>query len=354
MSAELMRAARLYGKEDLRVEDVPVPEVSAGEVLLRVRAAAVCGTDIRMLRNGSRGVTALNPLIPGHEIAGVIERVGPGVAGYGEGMRVAVAPNMGCGVCDRCVGGNTQLCAGYRALGISLDGGFAEYVKGPRAAVQQGNLIQVPAGVDFAEAALVEPLSCVYNAFLRCAISPGDTVLVIGAGPIGLMHAKLARMAGAASVFMNDTRAERLALCREVEPSIVAIASAGLAEEIGDRTQGRGVDVCITACAAPEAQAAALELVALNGRVMLFGGLPEGKSGVTLDTNIVHYRQISITATTRSNLAQFRKALALVASGLVRVRDLITGSSTIDGIHSSFEQAMQGRGLKNVILFPGP
>ena len=344
-----MQAALLFGKEDLRIGDVPIPEIASGEVLLRVKAAAVCGTDIRMYRNGARGVGPSSPLVPGHEIAGVIERVGTGVAGYREGMRVAVAPNMGCGVCDMCVSGNTQLCATYKAFGINIPGGFAQYMKIPEAAVRQGNLAEIPQGADFAEAALVEPLSCVYNAFKRSAITAGDTVLVIGAGPIGLMHAKLALMGGAARVFMNDISQERLDLCTKAEPSIVAVTRGSLVERMKDLTAGRGVDVCITAAPVPEIQVAALEVAAVNGRVMFFGGLPEGKSKVALDTNLVHYKQITVTGTTRSSLSQYRQTLGLVASGAVKVKDLITSVSPLVEIRASFDRVIQGRGLKNVV-----
>ena len=346
-----MRAARLYAKEDLRVEEVPVPEAGAGEVLLKVKAAAVCGTDIRMYRNGAKGATPGNPLVLGHEVSGVVESVGKGVSGYTAGMAVAVAPNMGCGVCDQCVSGNTQMCPTYQAFGINLPGGFAPYMRIPAAAVSQGNLAPIPEGADFVSAALVEPLSCVYNAFQRIAIVPGDTVLVIGAGPIGLMHAKVAFMAGAARVFMNDLSAERLTLCRQKEPAIIALESAGLKERLAEHTHGQGVSVCITAAPSGEAQILALEVVGVNGRVMFFGGLPEGRSKVALDTNLVHYKQITITGTSRQSLSQYRQTLGLIASGRLVVRDLVTMSSPLEEIRSSFEQVMQGKGLKNVIEF---
>ena len=347
-----MRAARLYGKEDLRVEDIPVPRIGAGEVLLRVKAAAVCGTDIRMFRNGARGATPENPLVLGHEVSGVVEEAGNGVSGYSRGMAVAVAPNMGCGVCDQCVSGNTQMCPTYKAFGINLPGGFASHMKIPAEAVRQGNLAPIPEGADFVSAALIEPLSCVYNAFQRIAIVPGDTVLVIGAGPIGLMHARIALMAGAAKVFMNDLSAERLSLCRKVEPAIVALESTGLKERLLELTAGKGVSVCITAAPSADAQVLALEVVGVNGRVMFFGGLPEGKSKVALDTNLVHYKQITITGTSRQSLFQYRQTLALVASGRLVVSDLVTMRSPVDAIRASFDQVMQGKGLKNVIEFP--
>ena len=347
-----MRAALLFGKEDLRVEELPLPRIADGEILLRVQAAAICGTDIRMYRNGARGVGPDSPLVLGHEVSGIIERVGAGVAGYREGMRVAVAPNMGCGVCDMCVSGNTQLCATYKAFGINIPGAFAQYMKIPEAAVRQGNLAEIPEGADFIDAALVEPLSCVYNAFKRTATTAGDTVLVIGAGPIGLMHAKLALMGGAARVYMNDISAERLELCTKAEPSIIPVSGGPLVERMKELTGGRGVDVCITAAPVPEIQVAALEVAAVNGRVMFFGGLPEGKSRVALDTNLVHYKQITISGTSRSSLSQYRQTLGLVASGAVNVKDLVTSVSPVDGIRASFERVMQGKGLKNVLEFP--
>ncbi len=347
-----MRAARLYGKEDLRVEEMPKPEAGPGEVLLRVKAAALCGTDIRMYRNGARGATPSNPLVLGHEVSGVVEAVGPGVTGYTPGTAVAVAPNMGCGVCDQCVSGNTQMCPTYRAFGINLPGGFAPFMNVPREAVSQGNLAVIPEGADFVSAALVEPLSCVYNAFQRIAIVPGDTVLVIGAGPIGLMHAKVALMAGAAKVFMNDLSTERLALCQRKEPAIVTLSSDGLKERLADLTHGQGVSVCITAAPSGEAQILALEVVGVNGRVMFFGGLPEGKSKVALDTNIIHYKQVTITGTSRQNLAQYRQTLALIASGRLVVKDLVTMSTPLEQLRASIENVIQGKGLKNVVEFP--
>jgi L-iditol 2-dehydrogenase len=346
-----MKAARLYGKEDLRVESAPVPAIGEGEVLLAVKAAAICGTDIRMFRNGHKNVSAEHPLILGHEIAGVIEKVGPGVAGYREGMRVAVAPNMGCGVCDLCVSGNTQLCADFKAFGINIDGGFADHMRVPAAAVRQGNLTEMPSGVDFPAAAVVEPLSCVYNAFQRCAIGPGDTVLVMGSGPIGLMHARLAKMGGAAKVFMNDINSERLAHCAALDRAIIPVETPELARRIKEETGGKGLDVVITANPAPEAQIVALELVGLNGRVMFFGGLPEGKSKVALDTNLVHYKQISISGTTRQSLAQYRKTLALVGAGLISLEGVISGSYPVEETRAAIENVMKGRGLKQVISF---
>ena len=216
-----MKAARLYGTGDLRVEEVLTPTPGPGEMLIRIGAGQVCGTDIRMYRQGAKAASPDNPLILGHEIAGTIEGLGDGVNGYEAGMRVAIAPNYGCGVCDTCISGNTQSCADSEALGVTRDGGFAEFMIVPEPAVRQGNVAEVPEHVSLQEAALAEPLSCVYNAFERHKVQPGDVVLIIGAGPIGLMHAKLHLMAGAGAVIMNDLLPERLEICKSLEPDIL-------------------------------------------------------------------------------------------------------------------------------------
>jgi L-iditol 2-dehydrogenase len=349
-----MRAGLLFGKEDLRVQEVPLPETGPEEVLLRVQAAAVCGTDIRMFRNGAKGVGPQSPLVLGHELAGIVERAGRAAAGVREGERVAVAPNMGCGTCDSCVSGNTQFCEnGYRAFGINLPGGFAEYVLIPAEAVRQGNLCPISPAVSFAAAALAEPLSCVYNAFQRCAIRPGDRVLIIGAGPIGLMHAKLARMGGAAKVLLNDLSAERLEACRKLEPALVTIPGADPVARVLSMTAGKGLEVVITACPAPEAQVTALKVAAVNGRVLFFGGLPADRAVVPLDTNLIHYRQLLVTGTARQSLSQFRQVLRLIEDGLVDVDELVSVRWPLERIGEAFQSVMRGSGLKHVVSFEG-
>ena len=346
-----MLAARLYGKKDLRVEDVATPSVEAGGILLKVRSASICGTDVRMYQNGRSGPGAESPLILGHEISGEVAAVGAGLRAYRQGMRVAVGPNIGCGVCDLCVSGNTHMCPAYVALGIHIDGGFAQYVAIPAGFVQQGNVVEIAEGVSCDEASLAEPLSCVFNAFERSRLRPGDTVLIFGAGPIGIMHAKLARLGGAAKVMVNDLDAARLEQCRRIVPSVIPLSGENLRQQVMDLTAGRGVDVCITACAAPAAQEAAIDLAAINGRIIFFGGLPKDKSMVRIDGNKIHYRQLIVTGTTRASLAQYRRALELVAGGLISLRELISSTCTIDQCPQALENAARAAGLKSVIHF---
>lgn len=348
-----MRAARLFGKENLRVQDVARPEISDNEVLVQVKCAFVCGTDVRMWLHGHARASEESPLILGHEFSGVIAQLGKQVAGYREGMRVTVAPNMGCGICPVCISGNTQFCLeNFQALGVTMDGGFAEYIKIPEAAVRQGNMMELPVEMTFEQAALVEPLSCAFNGFEHCHIAPGNTVLVVGAGPIGIMHARLAKMAGAAQVLIHDLSENRLELCRQADAFFTTLdAERSLQEQIPDLTNGSGVDVTITACPVPSVQIAALEVAALNGRVLFFGGLPAAQAIVGLNTNIIHYKQLLVTGTTRSSLSQYLKTLQLVAGGLIKVDDLVTSRTTLDNIHSAIDGVSKGIGLKSAILF---
>lgn len=345
-----MLAARLYGKEDIRIEEISRPVIDDNEILLKVKSTFVCGTDVRMFKNGHPAATLETPLVLGHEVSGIIEEVGANVKNYKKGMRVAVAPNMGCGICDLCVSGNTHLCDDYRALGINIDGGFAEYAKIPQAAVVQGNVIELKDSISFQDASLAEPLSCVYNAFERSSIRPGDYVLVIGSGSIGLMHAKLAKMAGAAKVIINDLIEDRLEICRQVDSEFITIVGGNIKERIMAETYGKGLDVCITACPAVAAQENSLELMAINGRVMFFGGLPKG-SKATLDTNLIHYKQIIVSGTTRANMSQFRKSLDLVAEKKINVQNLVTESFALSDFDNALDKAAKGIGLKNEISF---
>jgi len=343
-----MKAALLYGKDDLRIEDIPIPEINCDEVLLKVKSAAICGTDVRMLKSGMEGISDTNPLVIGHEIAGVIEKVGENVTAYQPGMRAAVAPNMGCGICDDCIQGNGHMCKDYRALGINMNGGFAEYVKIPAQAVRAGNIVLIENHVSYAEAAITEALSCVYNGIQQCKIKPGNSVLVIGAGPIGIMHAMMAKMSGAAVVYISDINRARLEECKEIDSSFITIEE-NVVDFIMKATKGNGVDVTITACPVPVAQQNAIEVASNYGRVCLFGGLPDDKKMVPLNSNLIHYKQLIVTGSTRASLYQYKKALGFVTAGILDVKKLITKTTSLDLIKDGFTYAIDGKGIKNVI-----
>ena len=354
-----MQAALMYGKEDLRVLDIEMPQVDEDEILVKTANASICGTDLRMFRNGYRGITQNTPLVTGHEMSGEIVAVGAKAAeisdAYGQhyqkGMRVAVAPNMGCGICDLCVSGSTHLCPGYQALGINLHGGFAQYFKVPGKAVRQGNISVLPGNLSYEEASLAEPLSCVLNGFERTRVQPGDAVLILGAGPIGLMHAMIMLGAGAGTVILSDPNEKRLKAAQALERALITVDPSHLEERVMDLTQGKGVHVSITANPSPQAQVVALELTAINGHVSYFGGIPGGANLPQLDTNLVHYRQLWVTGTTRQSILQFRKALGIMSNKSIEVQKLITHRHRLEQVKDAFDMALRGEGIKHTICF---
>jgi L-iditol 2-dehydrogenase len=346
-----MKAALLYGINDLRLEDIDVPAIGDDEMLVRNKRSFVCGTDVRMLKNGNKNIVPGKGLVIGHEFSGVIEKIGKNVAGYTKGERVFIAPNIGCGTCFHCISGNSHMCNDYQAFGIHIDGGFSEYSKIPAKAIQQGNVIKLADSVSFSEAALVEPFSCVFNGFERAQISPGDTVLIQGAGPIGIMHAKLAKMAGASKIIVSDVLAERLEVVKNVDPTFITVLSEEVKSEVGKLTGKTGIDVSITACPSPEAQMLAIELGAVNGRVIFFGGLPESKQNVPINTNTIHYKQLIVSGTSKASPAQIHQSIKLLESNLIQLKDLISEEYPIENVKLAFDKAIEAKGLKYGIAF---
>ncbi|QAY63121.1 Zn-dependent alcohol dehydrogenase [Xylanimonas allomyrinae] len=348
----LMRAARLYGPGDIRVTEVGRPRPGPGEILLRTTAASLCGSDLRMIANGYRGVDVDHPLTLGHEFAGTIAEVGPGVVGYEVGQSVAVAPNYGCGRCEWCVRGMTHLCPVYEAFGITIDGAFAEFVLVPAGPVAQGNLLVLQPDTAPETAALYEPLSCVVNGQDVIGVGVDDVVLVVGAGPIGLMHAFLARARGAARVMLTDLSAERVAACVRLGSFIEAVpAQEAMVGSVLSHTGGRGVDVAITAAPSAAAQAAVVEAMATNGRVLYFGGLPKSAGRVQVDTNTIHYRQLRVCGSARASVAQYRTAAAVAQGGAVPLPPMISKVFPLAEFSGAVAFAGAGQGIKTVISY---
>ena len=346
-----MLALRLYGKNDIRLEEVPVPEIGDGELLLKIDAAAICGTDVRMWKNGKEGVSEKHPLILGHEFSGEIVKVGKGVPEvYRLGVKVAAQPNVGCGICDMCVSGRPHLCKSYRAFGINMDGAMAEYMRVPADVVNKGNLYILPEGVTPAEAAVVEPLSATFNGFSKCFVKPGEYAMVVGAGPIGCCHAMLLNMAGAV-VLMNDISAERLAEVREKLPFVETYAGDDLPGFVQKWTRGKGLDIAITACPVPAVQASVLPMMGYGGRVNFFGGIPENKQPVAINTNYIHYKELIVTGSTRQSTSQYRQTMDFIASGLLDVKPIITDRYRLEDILQAFDNAAAAKGIKLIIEF---
>jgi len=334
-----MLALAYRGPNELVLEERPRPRAGEGEVVVHVDACSICGTDLRIHAGSHRAYADGSGRVPGHEIAGTVVEAGRG-ARVEEGARVFVAPNYGCGRCRACLRGDVNLCETPRAVGISEDGGFAEFVRLSHELVEQGNLLPIRNGADQGAIAIAEPLACALRGSRACRIEPGDVVVVFGAGPIGLFHVALARLAGARDVVVCEPNPERR------ERALAWGATAAYAD--GVELPGPA-DAVVVAAPVPDAQRQALELAGSGGRVNFFAGLPRDRSLVELDTNLIHYRELVVTGTTASTNADCREALGLILGGRIDTASLIDARFALASAADAFALARSGRALKVVI-----
>ena len=262
-------------------------------------------------------------------------------------------PNTGCGHCEQCVTGNNNLCKNYDAIGVTSDGGFAEFVRIPANSVQQGNVIPVSEAVDPAVAALMEPFACVLRGQNALHIQPGEVVLVIGAGPIGVMHTKLARARGAGRVIVSEPIPDRAAQVLQMGADrVINPAAEDLQSALKQESHGRGADVIIVAAPVHAAQENSLELAAIGGRINFFGGLPKDRPTIQIDSNLVHYKELVITGTTACSTADCWQAAQIVNSGLVDLSDVISQRFALTDAVAAFAAAEDRKSLK-IVLEPG-
>ncbi len=345
-----MLAAVYYGPDDLRLEEHAIPAIGPDEALLKVVSTGICGTDLRILHGEHRKFPPGTVRIPGHEIVGDLVEVGSNVAGLPMGQRVMVAPNFGCGHCRQCVNGHNNRCANYGAVGVTMDGAFAEYLRIPAPLIFQGGLIPVRPETDPAAAALIEPLACVVRGQAPLDIGPNDLVLVVGAGPIGNMHVMLARLKGARRIIVSEVQPARLANALQVGADRgVNALKEDVAAVILDESGGEGADVIIVAAPAHAAQENALQLAAIGGRINFFGGLPKDRSRIDFDSNLVHYKELVVTGTTACSTGDCWRAAEIVNAGRVDLTQLISGRFPLRAIHTALAQAEDRTSLKIVV-----
>ena len=344
-----MKVARFYAPGDIRLEEIAEPQVSAGEVKIRVRNCSTCGTDVKISRSGHPNMTP--PQVMGHEIAGEIVDVGEGVEGWNAGDRVQVIAAIPDGTCADCLAGRPTVCAHQLSMGYQFPGGFAEYMIVPREVMHVDGLNRIPEGLGFAEASLAEPLACVLNGQELARVGAGDVVVVIGSGPIGCLHVRLARSRGASTIILVDLNTKRLTKAADLVRPDLAISSESSdpVAAVLEATGGRGADVVITAAASGAAQEQGLRMLARRGRLSLFGGLPKDHPTITVDSNLVHYRELTIVGVNGSSPAHNREALRLIASGAVPVTDLITHRLRLDDVLDAIEIVARGDGIKITI-----
>jgi L-iditol 2-dehydrogenase len=344
-----VRAATFHAPGDLRVGDVPEPNAGPGELKLRMHATATCGTDAKIFRYGHHRLDP--PQIIGHELAGDVIDVGDGVAGFALGDRLQVIAAVPCGTCWVCASGAMTVCPNQTSMGYQYPGGFAEQMVVPAAVLAVGGVNRIPDGVSYAEASVTEPLACALNAQELVRVGPSDVVVVMGAGPIGCLHVRLARSLGASTVYLVDVNAGRLAMSAErVAPDAIVDASADdPVDAVRKLTAGRGPSVVITAAPAGVAQEQAIEMAAPQGRISFFGGLPKDAPYIRCDSNLVHYRELALVGANGSSPDHNRRALGLIASGAVPVGDLITHRLPLDQVHAAIEAVMSGSAIKVVV-----
>ena len=344
-----MNAAVLHGIDDLSLTRVPVPEPGPGEVLLKVEANTICGTDLRIV-SGAKTAGVRPGVILGHEFAGRVAAVGEGVEGVDVGVQATCSIVLSCGRCLQCLAGREHLCENLRLFGYEIDGGLAEYLLVPREAMERGNLVLAPRELEPTALALAEPVSCCLNGARQFRVRPGETVVVLGTGPIGLLHVALAKLAGAVRIVAVG-RLGRL------DPALAlgathALASQGeeLTREILDVTCG-GADVAIVAVGDPALANQALEVAAIGGRVNYFAGFPKGSTAV-MEPNIVHYRELQVTGGSNARRADVRRAVELLSSGALDVGSLVTHRFPLTQIDAAIAAVRERAGLK-VAVVPG-
>ena len=338
-----MKAIRLYGPRDLRLDEVPRPEITPQQVLIRIEACGICPSDVRWYA-GTRPIPegVKLPHIPGHEWVGEIVEVGSEVTGYQVGDRVAAYGQVVCGMCENCQRGIFNFCL-HRQWAI--EGGFSQY---GRASAQ--GLLPIPQELSYEEASFAEPLSCCINGIWRSHVRLGDDVVVVGAGPIGLLHVQLARLQGA-RVIATDLIPERLEVAKAVGAHEVVDAGGGDAvEQVRELTQGRGADAIIVATGTRAAMEQGLQMAALHGNVNFFAGSYPSPQ-LSLDPNLIHYKELTLTGSHHFTPFTFQRALKLLQYGLVQVKPLISHRLELEQTPEGFDIVAGQKGLK-VIVFP--
>jgi len=327
-----MKAAMLYGVKDLKVEDVEVPEVKDGEVLVKVKAATTCGTDLKIFQRGYVEKVIKLPTIFGHEWAGEVAEVGKGLEWPRKDMRVRAGNSAPCLHCSMCQRGKYNLCENM----IWLWGAYAEYIKVPARMVLM-NMQGIPNGISYEEAAITEPLACVLHGVEQANVKLGDTVAIIGAGPIGLLHLLTVKKMGAGRTIMIDLVDERLGFAEKLgADATVNSGKENVETRIRELTGGHGADVAIEAIGLSATWEQALKLARKGGTVLEFGGCPPGTE-IKVNAEMLHYGELTVMGTFHTTPLHFRKALNLIATRTIDVRPLVTRKMKLDNIKEAFE-----------------
>ena len=343
-----MKAAVVHGKGDIRIEEYPTPSAGDGEIIVRTKASGICATDIKTLLG--QGLPKDLPTILGHEVVGEVAETGSGVTAFKIGDRVAVYPIAVCGECSYCRAGRHNLCENEFGLAHGIEGGFAEYVRLPKQIVEIGGVVKLPDDLSYEKAVMTEPLSCVYASLKTCKVTSGDHVVVLGAGPMGLMHLKMAKWAGA-TVISVDLLDDRLATAKAMgadhclNPDTVDHMA-----EIQNITGGRGAETVIASLGIPAVIENHLKLTRNGGTFNIFGGPPAGQM-ISVDPRWLHYSEITLTGTFAASPVHFRECLELIIKNEIEVEDLISDRFALDDFLNAVERAKNQKMIRGIVIF---
>ena len=344
-----MKSAFLTDISTFELRDIPNPNCPQDGVVLQVKACGVCGSDLRRWKEGP----GKEPIIPGHEIAGIVSEVGCIVSGYSVGDKLAIAPDVHCGTCHFCRNGQYNLCDNLHLIGITpgYPGGFSENIILTDEILTNGIVHRIPSGMSFAQAALAEPCSSVLAAHDKAGTDLEHTVLVMGGGPIGCLHIAVAQSRGA-RVILSEPSPVRRQIANGFDPSeIIDPSKEDLAARVSEITGGLGVDIVVCANPIAATQTQAVEVVRKGGRVILFGGLPKVTPLTSLDANRIHYGEITVVGSFSYHPTYHEMALSAISRGLIPDEKLITHKYGINEIDQAFQTASSGKALKVIIIF---
>ena len=325
-----MRAAVFHEKNQLRCEEVARPDPKAGEVLIKVSRCGICGTDSHIFRGNFPAPNL--PLIIGHEFAGTVAAVGAGVKNVKPGDKATADINIACGTCWFCRHHQKLFCAEVRQLGVHDAGGMADYVVAPAA-----NVYKLPDTMSFEHAAFIEPLACAIHGQLRIGVGVGETVLIIGAGPMGLAHAALSRLRGAARIIMSEPSETRRARAHEIGSDIeIDPLSDKAAEQLREATDGRGADVVIEAVGRPATYKQSIELVRRGGRILAYGAAPPDAT-IDLKPFEIYAKELTIVGSYAGTYETWPMAIDLIASGRVNPSQIVDSVRPLSDVARSIE-----------------
>lgn len=346
----MMKAAVFHGPGELEVTEVDVPKIGRGELLVEVGANTLCGTDGRIFR-GEKTKGVRKPSILGHEFAGRVAEVGKSLQNFKVGDTVAMAPVIPCRRCFYCRNGLENACQNRQALGYEFDGGMSEFVRIPAMALESGNLFHTESEIEFEYLALAEPLSCCVNGHKNSEIPLDGTVLIMGAGPIGLFHLQLALLAGARHVTVSEPSPFRREVAGQLGAQVTLDPNTqDLPEAISEATKGLGVDSTIICIGIPRLVNDALHLTRKGGCVNIFAGLPD-KGWSHIEANLIHYNELKVTGATAARRSDFETALRLIESRRVDVSPFVTDRFPLSETRAAIDKATSNsEGLKIALI----